>query len=125
MRASRLHCLQPHSAWTTTRPASSRASCRRFRWNENALPRLIVIGAVVIALRVFGMLLLISRSGGKENTGQTAGAILPPWRIDVTVLSGSGDINYTRQVASRIGAFGYGIEKVTRAKNFTYPQTAV
>jgi hypothetical protein len=93
---------------------------------RNPLPRLIVIGAVVIALAVFGMLLLISRSSGQEKTGQTAGPILPPpWRIDVTVLNGSGDINYTRQVASRIGAFGYGIKKVTRAKNFTYPQTAV
>ncbi len=93
---------------------------------RNPLPRVIVIGAVVIALTVFGMLLLISRSGAAEDTGQTVGAILPPpWRIDVTVLNGSGDINYTRQVASRIGAFGYGIKKVTRAKNFTYPQTAV
>jgi len=41
------------------------------------------------------------------------------------VLNGSGDINYTRQVASRIGAFGYSIKKVGRADNFTYPQTAV
>jgi hypothetical protein len=43
----------------------------------------------------------------------------------VNVLNGSGDINYTRQVASRIGAFGYTIKKVARADNFTYPQTAV
>jgi hypothetical protein len=43
----------------------------------------------------------------------------------VNVLNGSGDINYTRQVASRIGAFGYSIKKVGRADNFTYPQTAV
>ena len=72
------------------------------------------------------MLLLIPRSGGKQSDGDAASAILPPpWRIQVTVLNGSGDINYTRQVASRIGAFGYGIKKVTRAKNFTYPQTAV
>jgi transcriptional regulator with XRE-family HTH domain len=93
---------------------------------RNPLPRLMVIGAVVIALAVFGMLLLIPRSGGKQDSGEAAGAILPPpWGIQVTVLNGSGDINYTRQVASRIGAFGYGIKKVTRAKNFTYPQTAV
>jgi transcriptional regulator with XRE-family HTH domain len=93
---------------------------------RNPLPRLIVIGAVVIALAVFGLLLLVPRSGGDPSTGDLSAAILPPpWRIQVTVLNGSGDINYTRQVASRIGAFGYGIKKVTRAKNFTYPQTAV
>jgi transcriptional regulator with XRE-family HTH domain len=93
---------------------------------RNPLPRLIVIGAVVIALAVFALLLLVPRSGGDPNTSDLSAAILPPpWRIQVTVLNGSGDINYTRQVASRIGAFGYGIRKVTRAKNFTYPQTAV
>ncbi len=92
---------------------------------RNPLPRLLVIGAVGVALAVFATLVLIPRSGGKE-TGGRAGAILPPpWRIPVTVLNGSGDINYTRQVASRIGAFGYSIKKVARAASFTYPQTAV
>ena len=53
-------------------------------------------------------------------------AILPPpWRIPVTVLNGSGDINYTRQLASHVGAFGYTIKKVDRASSFNYPQTAV
>lgn len=93
---------------------------------RNPWPRLIVIGAVVIALAVFGTLLLIPRSGGGRSAGERGAAILPPpWRIQVTVLNGSGDINYTRQVASRIGAFGYGIKKVGRANSFTYPQTAV
>jgi transcriptional regulator with XRE-family HTH domain len=91
---------------------------------RNPLPRLLVVGGVVLALAVFATLLLIPRSGGKPKQG--AGAILPPpWRIPVNVLNGSGDINYTRQVASRIGAFGYSIKKVGRADNFTYPQTAV
>jgi hypothetical protein len=92
---------------------------------HNPMPRLLVVGAVVIALAVFAALLLVPRSGGKQG-GSEPGAILPPpWRIQVTVLNGSGDINYTRQVASRIGAFGYGIKKVARADSFTYPQTAV
>ena len=93
---------------------------------RNPLPRLIVIGGVVIALAVFATLLLVSRTGDDPASGESADAILPaPWRIQVTVLNGSGDINYTRQVASRVGAFGYSIKKVTRAKTFTYPQTAV
>ena len=92
---------------------------------RNPMPRLLVIGAVAIALVVFAALLLISRSGGKEPAGAPSAILPPPWRIQVTVLNGSGDINYTRQVASRIGAFGYGIKKVSRADAFTYPQTAV
>jgi hypothetical protein len=83
------------------------------------------VGGVVIALAVFATLLLIPRSGGKPKQGSPSAILPPPWRIPVNVLNGSGDINYTRQVASRIGAFGYTIKKVGRADNFTYPQTAV
>ncbi len=92
---------------------------------RNSLPRLAVIGAVAIVLAVFCTLLLVSRSGGNESKSRAVAILPPPWRIDVTVLNGSGDINYTRQVASRIGAFGYGIKKVGRANTFSYPQTAV
>ena len=53
---------------------------------------------------------------GRQTGAQTAerdpaAAVAHP----VNVLNGSGDINYTRQVASRIGAFGYTIKKVGRA----------
>jgi hypothetical protein len=92
---------------------------------RNPLPRLLVVGAVLIALTVFATLLLVPRSGGKQSGAEPNAILPPPWRIQVSVLNGSGDINYTRQVASRIGAFGYGIKKVARADSFTYPQTAV
>jgi len=92
---------------------------------RNPLPRLLVVGAVLIALTVFATLLFIPRPGGKQSSAEPGAILPPPWRIQVSVLNGSGDINYTRQVASRIGAFGYGIKKVTRADSFTYPQTAV
>jgi transcriptional regulator with XRE-family HTH domain len=92
---------------------------------RNPIPRVLVIGGVVAALIAFATLVLIPRSGSRAPD-RTATAILPPpWRIGVSVLNGSGDINYTRLVASRIGAFGYTIKKVTRADSFTYPQTAV
>jgi transcriptional regulator with XRE-family HTH domain len=92
---------------------------------RNPLSRLVAIGAAVLALVVFATLLVVPRSGGKHATAR-ATAILPaPWRIPVTVLNGSGDINYTRQVASHVGAFGYTIKKVGRASSFDYPQTAV
>ena len=92
---------------------------------RNPVPRLVVIAAVVIALAVFGLLLFIPRSGGKHATAAGNVVLPPPWRIPVTVLNGSGDINYTRQVASHVGAFGYTIKKVGRASSFAYPQTAV
>jgi transcriptional regulator with XRE-family HTH domain len=87
--------------------------------------RLVAIAAAVIALLVLATLLVVPRSGGRRTTA-VPDAILPaPWSIPVTVLNGSGDINYTRRVASRIGAFGYTIKKVGRASSFSYPQTSV
>ena len=91
---------------------------------RSPLPRLIVIGAILIAATVLTTLLVAPRSG-KQSSGTASAILPPPWRIQVSVLNGSGDINYTRQVASRIGAFGYGIKKVGRADAFNYPQTAV
>jgi hypothetical protein len=49
----------------------------------------------------------------------------PPWKISVDVLDGSGNINYTHRVASRVGSFGYRIQHVTKANRFDYPETAV
>ena len=43
----------------------------------------------------------------------------------VDVLNGAGDINWTRQVASRIGALGYRLGRVARASRFDYRSTAV
>jgi hypothetical protein len=92
---------------------------------RNPVPRLLGIGGVVIALIVVATIFAVTRSGG-DATSTTESAILPPpWRVPVNVLNGSGDITYTRQVASRIGAFGYTIKKVGRADTFRYPQTAV
>ena len=93
---------------------------------RNPVPRVLVIAGVVLALAVFAALLVIPRSGDTKPTAAAEDAILPaPWRIPVTVLNGSGDINYTRQVASHVGAFGYTIKKVDRASSFNYLQTAV
>lgn len=91
---------------------------------RNPLPRLLVIGGALVALTVLSLLFLLQGSAHKGGPSDTA-ILPPPWRVPVNVLNGSGDINYTRQVASHIGAFGYTIKKVARADNFTYPQTAV
>lgn len=94
---------------------------------RSPIPRLLVLGAIVIALAVAGSVILVSHTGGGGSGSKAAaGPILPPpWRVSVSVLNGSGDINYTRQVASHVQAFGYTIKHVGRADSFNYPQSAV
>jgi LytR cell envelope-related transcriptional attenuator len=67
-----------------------------------------------------------SQQAAKPSASAAAASTLPaPWAIEVVVLNGSGDIVYTRTVASRIQAMSYRIEKVGRASSFNYPQTQV
>ncbi|HET6944418.1 MAG TPA: LytR C-terminal domain-containing protein, partial [Gaiellaceae bacterium] len=55
-----------------------------------------------------------------------AESLLPaPWSVKVEVLNGSGDIVYTRSVASRIQSLSYRVAHVGRASSFDYLQTAV
>src|SRR5438105_14299328 len=76
---------------------------------RNPLPRLLVLGVVLVALTVVAAVVLIPHGGGRRNSA--AGTpVLPPWRVDVNVLNGSGDINYTRQIASHVQALGYTIK---------------
>jgi transcriptional regulator with XRE-family HTH domain len=92
---------------------------------RNPLPRLLVLGVILVALVVVAAVVLIPHGGGGNKGASTAVALPPPWRVDVNVLNGSGDINYTRQVASRVQALGYTVNHVGRADSFAYPQTAV
>jgi transcriptional regulator with XRE-family HTH domain len=93
---------------------------------RNPIPRVLGLGGLVLAFIAFITIFALTRSGGDSSQQAAQRAILPPpWRISVNVLNGSGDINYTRQVASKIGGYGYTIRKVGRADNFRYPQTAV
>jgi hypothetical protein len=83
-------------------------------------------GAAVVAATVAVVLLLPGLVRGSAPAPTEAGVALPPtWRISVDVLNGSGDMNYTRRVASRIGSMAYRIERVSRADRFDYPETAV
>jgi transcriptional regulator with XRE-family HTH domain len=92
---------------------------------RNPLPRLVVLGAFLIGVAALAAFVFVPQSHGKRN-GAPPGTPLPaPWQVNVTVLNGSGDYNYTRQVASHVQAFGYTIKKVGRANAFNYQQTAV
>jgi transcriptional regulator with XRE-family HTH domain len=97
----------------------------------NPWPRIAAVLALLAAAAAVAAVLL---AGGKstETARTDAGAparvvptLPPPWSIHVRVLNGSGDIDHTRALASRIGALGYSIAKVGRANNFRYQQTVV
>ena len=93
----------------------------------NPWRRLGAVGA--IGLAVLAAVLAVVLAQSKPKTGTTAAAAaaaLPaPWTIKVVVLNGSGDIVYTRSVASRVQALSYRVTQVGRASSFTYPQTQV
>jgi hypothetical protein len=71
------------------------------------------------------LLVGIGGNGPSKAARSHASTLPPPWKVSVDVLNGSGDINYTRQVASRVGSFGYRIQHVTKANRFDYHQTSV
>jgi transcriptional regulator with XRE-family HTH domain len=97
-------------------------------FRANPVARLI--GTAAVAALVSALLVMVFMPGLRgERTRTVVAATEPglpaPWKISVTVLNGAGDINSTREVASRIGSMGYLIDKVTRADRFDYPRTAV
>jgi hypothetical protein len=84
------------------------------------------VAAAVVLVVVLGALVLPGLGGSGAKASSRADAGLPPtWRISVDVLNGSGDMNYTRSVASKIGGMAYRIERVARADRFDYTSTAV
>jgi hypothetical protein len=89
--------------------------------------RLVVLTVVAAALAALvAILIVVPASGPKRGTTAVAESLLPPpWKLEVDVLNGSGDINYTRQVASRIQALAYRIGRVTRAPRFGQTHTVV
>jgi transcriptional regulator with XRE-family HTH domain len=80
-------------------------------------------GAALLALLL--AFVVVPQTRSHKTGAKSAVPLPPPWRIEVDVLNGSGDINYTRRLASRIGALGYRIERVAKANRFDYPDTAV
>lgn len=97
----------------------------------NPRARLLVLGALAAAVAALvAALVLPTRADEQARAAEAARlaaeAKLPkPWEIGVDILNGNGNINYTRLVASRIGALGYHVARVARADRFDYPQTAV
>jgi hypothetical protein len=80
----------------------------------------------VLVAAVLAVVLAQKSSKPKASAAATSAATLPaPWAVKVVVLNGSGDIVFTRSVASRIQALSYRVVHVGKASSFTYPQTEV
>jgi transcriptional regulator with XRE-family HTH domain len=90
-------------------------------------PRARLIGAAALVAALAALTGVFWIQNGYESHGGRASVVsLPPaWKISVDVLNGSGDITWTRQMASRIGALAYHVEHVGRADKFNYRHTAV
>ncbi len=92
--------------------------------------RVRLIGLAAIAAAIVAFAGFLTLPGGEDAQAQrrfaeVAAKLPPAWKISVDVRNGNGDINWTRQVATRIGALAYEIRHVGRADRFDYPQTAV
>jgi transcriptional regulator with XRE-family HTH domain len=84
----------------------------------------IITAAAGLAVLAALIVAFVGGVGGGSKKGPGS-AVLPPWKLDVDVLNGGGDIYYTRALASKVGALGYKIERVAKANRFDYRSTAV
>jgi transcriptional regulator with XRE-family HTH domain len=94
----------------------------------NPRGRLGVTSALAVIVVAAAIMLGYALSGpaGHVLPHKSAAPSLPAvWKVSVAVENGSGNVGYTRQVASRIAGFGYRISKVTPATKFDYQHTTV
>jgi transcriptional regulator with XRE-family HTH domain len=100
------------------------------RRHDNPATRLVGVAALSAALMALVAFVLVpalsSRPAEPVDPVVAQAATLPkPWKVQVDVLNGAGDITWTRQVGSRIQSLAYTVKKVARADRFDYPQSAV
>ena len=96
----------------------------------NPTGRLVGVAAISAALMALVAFVIVPAFMGKDappvDPVVAQAATLPkPWEIQIDVLNGAGDINWTRQVGSRIQSLAYNVKKVGRADRFDYPLSAV
>jgi hypothetical protein len=96
----------------------------------NPTGRLVGVAAISAALMALVAFVLVPALVGKpapavDPVVAQAATLPKPWKIQVDVLNGAGDINWTRQVGSQIQSLAYTVKKVGRADRFDYPLSAV
>ena len=99
--------------------------------DTNPAARLVGVAALSAALMALVAFVLVPAVAGTPAAAPVdpvvaQAATLPkPWQIHIDVLNGAGDINWTRQVGSKIQSLAYTVKKVGRADRFDYPRSAV
>jgi transcriptional regulator with XRE-family HTH domain len=96
----------------------------------NPVARLVGVAALSAALMALVAFVFVPAIAGKpapalDPVVAQAASLPKPWQIQVEVLNGAGDINWTRQVGSHIQSLAYTVKKVGRADRFDYPQSTV
>lgn len=96
----------------------------------NPVARIVGVAALSAALMAFAAFVLLPAVAGRpappvDPVVAQAASLPRPWQIQVEVLNGAGDINWTRLVGSRIQSLAYTVKKVGRADRFDYPQSGV
>ena len=96
----------------------------------NPAARLIGVAALSAAVMAFVAFVLVPAISDKpaapvDPVVAQAASLPKPWKIQVEVLNGAGDINWTRQIGSRVQSLAYTVKKVGRADRFDYPQSTV
>lgn len=96
----------------------------------NPAARLVGVAALSAAVMAFLAFVIVpafseEKAAPVDPVVAQAATLPKPWKIQVEVLNGAGDINWTRQVGSRIQSLAYTVKKVGRADRFDYPQSAV
>jgi hypothetical protein len=96
----------------------------------NPTGRLVGVAAISAALMALIAFVVVPALVGKpapaiDPVVAQAATLPKPWKIQIDVLNGAGDINWTRQVASQIQSLAYTVKKVGRADRFDYPLSSV
>jgi len=89
------------------------------------LGRWLAVGAAAALVATLLTAIFVGFGNGSTQASKAAALLPAPWKVTVDLLNGSGDINYTRQVATHVGSFGYRIGHVTKANRFGYKQTVI
>jgi transcriptional regulator with XRE-family HTH domain len=84
-----------------------------------------IVGAAAGAMVLIALAITLAGAFGGDSNKHATTSLIPPYKLTVDVLNGGGDIYYTRALASKIGALGYKIKRVTKANRFDYPRTVV